>query len=52
MLPDTFKEGMPAVAEGKYNTGDYFEATNVLTKCPSKYEAAPAEEQTTAETTS
>lgn len=40
ILPDTFKEGMPAVAEGKYRAGDYFEATNVLTKCPSKYEAA------------
>jgi cytochrome c-type biogenesis protein CcmE len=52
ILPDTFKEGMPAVAEGKYNTGDYFEATNVLTKCPSKYEAAPEEGQTPSQTTS
>jgi len=43
MLPDTFKEGMPAMAEGKYHAGDYFEATNVLTKCPSKYEPAPEE---------
>ena len=50
MLPDTFKEGMPAVAEGKYNPGDYFEATNVLTKCPSKYEPAPAEEQAASST--
>lgn len=40
ILPDTFKEGMPAVAEGYYRAGDYFEATNVLTKCPSKYEPA------------
>lgn len=52
ILPDTFKEGMPAVAEGKYNAGDYFEATNVLTKCPSKYEAAPEENASTPETTS
>ena len=43
MLPDTFKEGMPAMAEGEYHAGDYFEATNVLTKCPSKYEPAPEE---------
>jgi len=46
ILPDTFKEGMPAVAEGRYHQDDYFEATNVLTKCPSKYEAVP--EQTEA----
>lgn len=43
ILPDTFKEGMPAMAEGRYNAGDYFEATNVLTKCPSKYEPVPEE---------
>lgn len=41
ILPDTFKEGMPAVAEGKYHAANYFEATNVLTKCPSKYEPVP-----------
>jgi cytochrome c-type biogenesis protein CcmE len=52
VLPDTFKEGMPAVAEGKYKTGDYFEAANVLTKCPSKYEAAPEEDQASPEATS
>lgn len=40
ILPDTFKEGLPAVAEGFYHAGNYFEATNVLTKCPSKYEPA------------
>ena len=52
VLPDTFKEGMPAMAEGRYKTGDYFEATNVLTKCPSKYEPAPEEGEAPAEATS
>jgi cytochrome c-type biogenesis protein CcmE len=47
ILPDTFKEGMPAVAEGKYHADDYFVATNVLTKCPSKYEAAPEQTEAT-----
>jgi len=52
ILPDTFKEGMPAMAEGRYNAGDFFEATNVLTKCPSKYEPVPDENQKAPETTS
>ncbi len=52
VLPDTFKEGMPAMAEGKYNAAGYFEATNVLTKCPSKYEPVPEEGEAVSETTS
>lgn len=37
-LPDTFEEGRDVVAEGHFAaTG--FEATNVLTKCGSRYEA-------------
>ena len=37
-LPDTFKEGRDVVAEGKLTSGGVFEASNVLTKCGSRYE--------------
>ncbi len=41
LLPDTFKEGSEVVIEGRWNPAEqYFEATTVLAKCPSKYEAA------------
>jgi len=36
-VPDTFKEGADVVVEGKYNSGTFW-ASNILTKCPSKYE--------------
>lgn len=38
-LPDTFKEGRDVVVEGRYRPGGEFEATTVLTKCGSRYEA-------------
>jgi cytochrome c-type biogenesis protein CcmE len=37
-LPDTFKEGRDVVAEGKLTSAGVFEASNVLTKCGSRYE--------------
>ena len=37
-LPDAFKEGNDAVAEGKLNPNGVFEATQIIVKCPSKYE--------------
>jgi cytochrome c-type biogenesis protein CcmE len=37
-LPDTFEEGRDVVAEGHY-AKDGFEASTVLTKCGSRYEA-------------
>ncbi|HET6229784.1 MAG TPA: cytochrome c maturation protein CcmE [Longimicrobiaceae bacterium] len=37
-LPDTFKEGRDVVAEGKLTASGVFEASNVLTKCGSRYE--------------
>lgn len=42
-LPDTFndKEYVEVVAEGRLRTDGVFEATLVLTKCGSRYEAAP-----------
>jgi len=39
ILPDTFKEGMDVLVEGKYQKDGTFAATHVFTKCASKYEA-------------
>jgi cytochrome c-type biogenesis protein CcmE len=36
-VPDAFKEGAEVVVEGKYSNGTFW-ASNILTKCPSKYE--------------
>jgi cytochrome c-type biogenesis protein CcmE len=36
-VPDAFKEGADVVVEGKYSNGTFW-ASNILTKCPSKYE--------------
>lgn len=38
-LPDTFQEGRDVVVEGKLTRAGLFEATTVLTKCGSRYEA-------------
>jgi len=38
VAPDTFIEGLSVVVEGKYENGT-FNATQIMTKCPSKYEA-------------
>jgi cytochrome c-type biogenesis protein CcmE len=44
--PDMFQGGAEAVVEGRYRSDGTFEATNLLLKCPSKYEeAATAEAQ-------
>src|SRR5690606_31919695 len=40
-LPETFQEGVDVVVEGRYTEQGVFEATTVLTKCGSRYEAAP-----------
>lgn len=38
-VPDTFKEGVEVILEGSFKDGPrQFEATTLLTKCPSKYE--------------
>lgn len=38
-VPDTFKEGVEVILEGSFKEGTrQFEATTLLTKCPSKYE--------------
>lgn len=40
-LPDTFTEEAEVVIEGKLRPDGTFEATTLLTKCGSRYEAAP-----------
>lgn len=45
-LPDTFQEGGDVVVEGKYTPAGGFEATTLLTKCGSRYEAGPEAYQT------
>lgn len=39
LLPDMFAEDKKVVVEGTYTAASPFEATVVLTSCPSKYEA-------------
>ena len=38
--PDLFKDGAEVVVEGRLLASGEFEATNLLAKCPSKFEAA------------
>ena len=40
-LPDTFTEDVEVVLEGRLREDGVFEATTLLTKCGSRYEAAP-----------
>jgi len=37
-VPDTMENGESVVVEGKYTRDGVFNATNILVKCPSKYE--------------
>lgn len=40
-LPDTFKEGMEVVAQGRVDQDYVLHADEVLVKCPSRYEGSP-----------
>ena len=40
-LPDTFKDGSMALADGKLGTDGVFHAQKIQAKCASKYEAKP-----------
>jgi cytochrome c-type biogenesis protein CcmE len=40
-LPDTFKDGAQAMADGKLGSDGVFQATKIQAKCASKYEAKP-----------
>lgn len=41
VVPQTFEDGREIVIEGIYNPGGIFEASSILTKCPSKYVPDP-----------
>ena len=40
-LPDTFKDGAQALADGKLDNNGVFLATRIQAKCASKYESKP-----------
>jgi len=40
-LPDTFKDGAQALADGKLDKDGIFRAKTIQAKCASKYEAKP-----------
>ena len=40
-LPDTFKDGAQALADGRLGANGVFEANKIQAKCASKYEAKP-----------
>ena len=41
-IPDTFKEDVEVILEGKFVQTGQFEAASLVTKCPSKYEEESA----------
>ncbi len=41
-LPDTFRAGAQALADGKMGSDGVFHATKIQAKCASKYEAKPS----------
>lgn len=42
-LPDTFKSGAQALADGKLGPDGVFEASKIQAKCASKYEVKPSQ---------
>jgi cytochrome c-type biogenesis protein CcmE len=42
-LPDTFKDGAQALADGKLRSDGVFHANKIQAKCASKYEAKPVQ---------
>ena len=42
-LPDTFKDGAQALADGKLGEDHVFRAAKIQAKCASKYEAKPGQ---------
>lgn len=45
IIPDTFVDGADVVVEGGLRSDGVFEASTLLAKCPSKYEAAEGAEE-------
>ena len=46
VLPDTFTDEIEVVVEGRFEQSGVFQANTLLTKCGSRYEAAPEELRT------
>ncbi len=44
-LPDTFRDGAQALADGKMRSDGTFHASKIQAKCASKYEAKPIQKQ-------
>lgn len=42
-LPDTFRDGAQALADGRMGTDGVFRASKIQAKCASKYEAKPGQ---------
>jgi cytochrome c-type biogenesis protein CcmE len=42
-LPDTFRDGAQALADGRLDTDGVFRAARIQAKCASKYEAKPGQ---------
>jgi cytochrome c-type biogenesis protein CcmE len=42
VVPDIFQAGAQVVVEGKLGSNGVFQAQTLLTKCPSKFQAASA----------
>jgi cytochrome c-type biogenesis protein CcmE len=42
-VPDTFRDGAQAVAEGKMGADGVFRASKIQAKCASKYQAKPGQ---------
>ena len=45
ILPDTFQDGVIAIADGTLDKNGVFTADTILAKCPSKYEPTDAEQE-------
>jgi len=45
LRPDALNDDTHVIVEGKYRGGDEFQAENLLTKCPSKYESKKQERE-------
>jgi cytochrome c-type biogenesis protein CcmE len=43
LLPDTFTDDTEVVLEGRFGEDQVFQASTLLTKCGSRYEASPEE---------
>jgi cytochrome c-type biogenesis protein CcmE len=45
LIPDTFKDGAQALADGRLGPNGVFQANKIEAKCASKYEAKPVQQK-------